>query len=1001
MFQQVDGEEKGNTMVTSALLRRALSRPEPALDVDKHATNYSKLPLTSNEHHYRPLATRWQILAVILFGLLSSVAVLEVGLEKGVKYGASLNHQPSTKRHHVEDFDTLKAAAVPDGIKMPATSTYTSRPMRPPHPWSLPGTDSTPRSLIGSRKTLTFLHSNSTANSYESESTSPSVVTTTATVTVTPSIDCGITGIIATSSTTTVFQTTTITPGSSPTYNSSHSDRSSSVMLVERGASWEDITKSMTAMAITTTAPSSADPSTVTVEETITLTGACAAAADDYIFTTTVLQTIIARDLPLEPSDMAGDDCGTSSVDSIRSSELPIPTTSELTTATVLVYCAGPPVITTRTTTKTEQTTLGMVVASIDTSATASNSGRASSISPNANATTPEIPLTESCDTLAPSPLSADVTLTTTVAAQPQYVYYVTKTEMQTILAPALVRRSTDHASISNSLSTPAGSSLPASELDSSLSTSTSTTMPVVTVKPDRQRPNEVDLGIAITPLQHFRAIYIPTLTAVTFKLLWSTVFASTRMMEPFYLLARKGGASAKMTLNADYLTSSVSPHKLRTLFRESPVVILASLAYLVFSILPALATQASTIRASSICLRPDGMQVHCGPKWELNVTYAKALQGLLSAVAFMIGVIIWLSARRPSGVFSNPSSIAAMASLLNNDAFVQDLTANHSDKQSTLASTLCERRYALSSHFTPDGSIRYGMGEVVDDSVEQQHPSPEEETTEQSSVDRKKVGGLLSRLKTLKPFILETALFLAQIALLCVLFSYYFIDANDAFNRFFLSNPLRRFILTFSASLLDARWKQLEREVRIMTPYRRLHAGSASPSNTILVTQNGTAITSIAPALWRRNLFHAFVATVATLSDLLIIFIGGVPFSSAQVLKDYYMCIQVSITILCLMVATVPAIIVWRVQNSRMKMPRGPDTLLAVWTMLCNQGNGICEETRGMEKMPARDRDRIIVQRGSRYWAGWITTQTSHSSSKVGRMYVVEKTSGSMSSHE
>lgn len=736
---------------------------------------------------------------------------------------------------------------------------------------------------------------------------------------------------------------------------------------------------------MTTTSTASQDPSTVTVKETITLTGVCAAAADDYIFTTTVLQTVIsARGLSLEPSGKVGDDRGTSSrLDSITGSIVPMPTRTGLTTATVFIYCEPPPLTITRTATKTEQTTLGIAVASKTTSSTASN-GRRTSLD---SVTTPEIPSTGSCYTADPYPTSADITVTVNISAQNPIVYYVTKTEMQTLLAPALLRRSVDVASTtSSSLSIAMGSNPPSPKLYSS--PSTSTTLPVITVTPDRQRPNEVDLGIAITPLQHFRAIYIPALIAVTFKLLWSAVFASTRMMEPFYLLARKGGASPKMTLNADYLTPGISPHKLRTLFSGSPVVILASLAYLVFSVLPALATQTSTIRAGSVCLRPDGMQVHCGPKWELNVTYAKTLQGLLSATAFMIGVMICLSARRRSGVFSNPSSIAAMASLLNNDTFVQDL-AKHSNEQSILTSTLRDRRYALSSRPTLDGYIRYGIGEVLDDSVEPQISHTAEESTGPST---NKKAGMLCRLKTLKPFILETVFLLALIALLCVLFSYYFITANNAFNRFFLHNPLRRFVLTFSASLLDARWKQLEREVRIMTPYRRLHAGSASPTNTILVTQDGTAITSIVPSLWRRNFFHAFVAVVATLSDLLIIFIGGVPFSSAQVLKDYYMCIQVSITIVCLMVATIPAIFVWRLQNLRMKMPREPDTLLAVWMMLCNDGNGLREEMRGFEKMPAQERDRIIVHRGSRYWAGWITRTSD--SSKTSGMYVVERTS-------
>jgi len=237
---------------------------------------------------------------------------------------------------------------------------------------------------------------------------------------------------------------------------------------------------------------------------------------------------------------------------------------------------------------------------------------------------------------------------------------------------------------------------------------------------------------------------------------------------------------------------------------------------------------------------------------------------------------------------------------------------------------------------------MRYGIGDVIDPSARPRQTHEDEQNslhpTRRSGYLTGKKFELWFRVKPLKAFLMDTILLLAIFTLLAVLFTYYFVSGANAFNNSFWSNPVRRFVLTFSASVLDARWKHLEREVRIMTPYRRLHAESASACSTILVTQNGTAISSFAPALLRRNFFHAFVALIAILPDLLIIFIGGVPYSPAQVLEVYYTRTYTSITILYLMVASVPVVVAWRLQNLRTKMPREPDTLLAVWMMMCSE---------------------------------------------------------------
>ncbi|KEF60136.1 uncharacterized protein A1O9_04986 [Exophiala aquamarina CBS 119918] len=147
----------------------------------------------------------------------------------------------------------------------------------------------------------------------------------------------------------------------------------------------------------------------------------------------------------------------------------------------------------------------------------------------------------------------------------------------------------------------------------------------------------------------------------------------------------------------------------------------------------------------------------------------------------------------------------------------------------------------------------------------------------------------------------------------------------------FFNQHSESRLVLALTASLFDGRWKDLERQVRVVTPDRRRSQGGAKPEATILVTQNGTPIPSFVPALWRGNWFHAAIAFVALISDLLIITISGVPYSSAQILLDAVVCFYISIVIAEIMALSTLAILKWRTLNEKMKMPQETSTLVAV----------------------------------------------------------------------
>jgi Protein of unknown function (DUF3433) len=457
--------------------------------------------------------------------------------------------------------------------------------------------------------------------------------------------------------------------------------------------------------------------------------------------------------------------------------------------------------------------------------------------------------------------------------------------------------------------------------------------------------------------------MYLATFVAVVIKVTWTIVFSSTKLMEPFFQLSRPEGASAKDSLLADYLSSNLSWDSVRNLFDGHWVMLLTSSAYITTGLLPSLASGAMTVKATAYCGKNNTSP--CNLVWILKVPVVRAVQALLSLAAALVIVLIILRRPRRSGVFSNPSSIASMAALFSHRGVLRDI--RRIDPHATedqIAEALSGNHYMMGSFESSPGRHRYGLMK----------------TTGALTADRSQMStdaappshSIFSRFwKEALPDIL---FLLCILGLFSVVLAYYLDSANDAFNRFFNSEQFApRFLLTLSATLIDNHWKRIEREVRIMTPYRRLRRRDAMANKTILVSMDGTPISSFPLAVSRGDVFHALVAFMAIMSDILIIAIAGVPFARGQVWLSFIVSAYVSLGILGLMVLVVLGTFWWRAGNERMGMPRAPSTMVAVLVMLCNKGNGLRKEFEGWEEVGTAARDIACKKRKGLYWTGRI----------------------------
>lgn len=113
-------------------------------------------------------------------------------------------------------------------------------------------------------------------------------------------------------------------------------------------------------------------------------------------------------------------------------------------------------------------------------------------------------------------------------------------------------------------------------------------------------------------------------------------------------------------------------------------------------------------------------------------------------------------------------------------------------------------------------------------------------------------------------------------------------------------------------------------------------------------------------------------MAATAILSDVLIIAVSGVPLADAQIVEVFRYSSWVSMIITAWMLVAMAAVFWWRAQVRSLKMPREPDTILAVCLMLADEGNRVVSEYSDWALVKSAKRDGAARGRGYKYSGGW-----------------------------
>jgi hypothetical protein len=157
--------------------------------------------------------------------------------------------------------------------------------------------------------------------------------------------------------------------------------------------------------------------------------------------------------------------------------------------------------------------------------------------------------------------------------------------------------------------------------------------------------------------------------------------------------------------------------------------------------------------------------------------------------------------------------------------------------------------------------------------------------------------------------------------------------------------------------------------EVRTLQPYRYLSSSSSSlPLNTLLRTTTASPYFTLPLAIARLEPFTALIAFCYILSELLVIMVVTIPYSSDEYWMAFLAGTYVTVSILGLQILTFATMATWW-RRTTPNLDRDPDTLMGVWALLA--ASGIRGDFDDLGTAGRDDLVSTVMAWDKRYWLG------------------------------
>jgi hypothetical protein len=485
------------------------------------------------------------------------------------------------------------------------------------------------------------------------------------------------------------------------------------------------------------------------------------------------------------------------------------------------------------------------------------------------------------------------------------------------------------------------------------------------------------------TPLDTFVGnSYMVLVIAVVFKQFWSAIYGQAKLMEPFTMMNTEDGAPANRVMNLFYLSSSILPDAITAVMNGRWFILWNALVFMSVCALAPLGSEmlflnTKYLECSAIT---DNINNPCWPpRLTIDPVIARAVQGLLTFIAMMTLTVMFLVNRMRTGIYADPSSIAAIAALTHHPEVLADFRALSDEATSKdIAEFISSKKYKLDDYMRPNGTWRFGIVPV--------NPTGQ---AGYRSVDAKRSAfdaRPKSRRWKLWDTIFDVMFLFLLLALLGIVAGYYSTSGNDAYNRFFSTMTFGpRFVLTGTGTLIAVNWRRLERgmsfclrsiqfpdsncivDSHTLSPFRRMAQTPSEPLSTILLRKSSIPLTAVLPMFFKGYYIASFIAFVAVVSEVLVIILGAVPYAPGQVYVELLVSAYMSMSLLGLMIIALITLMFWK--HNLPDLPRAPDTVASMVTYVAE--SKMQEDFETAEWCDDRELSGRIVALGKRYVYG------------------------------
>ncbi|OCK73555.1 hypothetical protein K432DRAFT_410597 [Lepidopterella palustris CBS 459.81] len=388
----------------------------------------------------------------------------------------------------------------------------------------------------------------------------------------------------------------------------------------------------------------------------------------------------------------------------------------------------------------------------------------------------------------------------------------------------------------------------------------------------------------------YFFTSYFPALVSVIYSVLWNTVDIEIKKLQPYMDMARPEGSNIK-TIYFNYLDKNTFLVPYYALKNRHRLVLIASLIDISATALAPILVATFELQVFQVLV--DGGQAF-GRAPSIQKPFLRVAQALLLFMFVLNLFLIFMLARKPSPVYSDPTSIAHLVSLANQtvlDPFQAAIRSNHDSELPDLSKEPEYLHLQLKLHHTTsevDGSIHYQITTDID--IQSSNERARRNTTKPSkwALIRSTFNSMGLTLFISLGFIQTVALYLL------------FRRLPDAITRR-TADPGTidyriPFIGTTVATVLKTLWVTIERgmasnltilridefetkinnaETRLKEPYRKLSKGGALSRKALLSTIASNPISAIFRAVSEKSFLVAWFTCSGLATELLTITIA------------------------------------------------------------------------------------------------------------------------------